>query len=296
MAAAAPTRQAGAIAYFDRIADNHNADLRQFVPWAIGARVGGFVHAAHVARLLELAPEFAADDGALRLDDAGFSAATAILARVAAGLAAAGQIRPLTGERYPVITRFGDEPLAAVERAAVPWLGVRPFGVHLNGFVRRPDGPWMWIGERARDKPTFPGRLDNLVAGGQPFGLGVRDNLVKECAEEAGIDAALAHRAVAVSTITYVTQDDRRLKPDTLFCFDLELPATFVPRPVDGEMTGFFLLPIGEVAAIVRDTRRFKPNCSLVVIDFLLRHDLLAAELSAADRTRLRAQLRAPLP
>ena len=49
----------------------------------------------------------------------------------------------------------------------------------------------MWIGRRARDKPTFPGMLDNFVAGGQPIGIGLMDNLIKEAAEEAGVPAAV---------------------------------------------------------------------------------------------------------
>jgi len=34
-------------------------------------------------------------------------------------------------------------------------------------------------------------------------------------------------------------------------------------------------MPVEEVAAIVRETNAFKPNCNLVVIDFLLRHNLI---------------------
>jgi hypothetical protein len=35
------------------------------------------------------------------------------------------------------------------------------------------------------------------------------------------------------------------------------------------------LLPLAEVAAIVRETDDFKLNCNLVVIDFLIRHGWL---------------------
>src|SRR3546814_15669982 len=83
-----------------------------------------------------------------------------------------------------------------IERAACPVLGIRAWGVHMNGYVRRADGLHLWVARRARDKPTYPGMLDNTVAGGQPIGLGLKENLIKECAEEAGIPAALAARAV----------------------------------------------------------------------------------------------------
>ncbi len=38
----------------------------------------------------------------------------------------------------------------------------------------------MWIARRAHDKPTCPGMLDNFVAGGQPVGASLKDNVIKE--------------------------------------------------------------------------------------------------------------------
>ena len=108
--------------------------------------------------------------------------------------------------------------------------------------------------------------------------------------------AELAARAVPTTTITYVREDASGLKPDTLFCYDLELPADFVPRPHDGEVERFLLLPLRELVAAVRDSARCKPNCALVWIDFFLRHGALDAELSPAARADLAARLCAPLP
>ena len=102
-----------------------------------------------------------------------------------------------------------------------------------------PDGALaMWIGRRARDKATFPGMLDNLVAGGQPIGMSLMDNLVKECGEEAGIPPALAGQAVAAGEVGYCAEIDGALKPDTMFCYDLELPADFIPVNTDGSAGG----------------------------------------------------------
>src|SRR3546814_9408795 len=136
----------------------------------------------------------------------------------------------------------------------------------------------MWTGRRARDKHTYPGMLDNTVAGGQPLGLSLRENLVKECAEEAAIPRALAERAIAVSAISYRHMTEVGFKPDVQFCFDLELPPDIVPRNTDGEIESYHLRPVEEVAAIVSETRDFKFNCNLVVIVFLARHGLPAPE------------------
>jgi hypothetical protein len=40
-------------------------------------------------------------------------------------------------------------------------------------------------------------------------------------------------------------------------------------------MEDFYLWPMEKVIETVRDTREFKPNCALVVIDFLIRHGFI---------------------
>jgi len=111
-----------------------------------------------------------------------------------------------------------------------------------------------------------------------PFGLPLAVNLAKECWEEAGVSAGLAERARAVGVVTYAHASEKGFKPDVLFCYDLELPADFVPRCMDGEVEEFQLRPLPEVAALVRDTTEFKPNCNLVVLDFLVRHEVIGPE------------------
>ena len=57
------------------------------------------------------------------------------------------------------------------------------------------------------------------------------------------------------------------------FTFDLPLPADFTPTSLDGETENFELWDLDRVAAAVAnvggDGTLFKPNCNLVVIDFL---------------------------
>src|SRR3546814_16249753 len=108
----------------------------------------------------------------------------------------------------------------------------------------------MWIGRRARDKHTYPGMLDNMVAGGQPLGLSLRENLVKECAEEAAIPPALAERAVAVSAIPDRHMKEEGFKPDVQFCFDLALQPDFVPPNPDGEIAGCQPLTVVDVRSL----------------------------------------------
>ena len=68
------------------------------------------------------------------------------------------------------------------------------------------------------------------------------------------------------------------IKRDVLFCFDLELPESFKPKPIDGEVESFALRPVPEVLRMVAETDEYKDNCNLVLIDFFLRHGYIAAD------------------
>lgn len=182
-----------------------------------------------------------------------------------------GIVAPWREELLPVAEAFGAPARLLMERAAVPMFGVRGYGVHLNGLVRVAGETRMWIARRSRDRGVEPGKLDQLVAGGQPAGLGLRENLLKECGEEAGMPAELAARAVAVGAISYVTERPEGLRRDVEFIFDLELPADFEPVNTDGEVESFELWPLDRVIETARGTDDFKFNCSLVVIDYLIR-------------------------
>ncbi|MCU7855465.1 MAG: NUDIX domain-containing protein, partial [Candidatus Thiodiazotropha sp. (ex Lucinoma borealis)] len=168
--------------------------------------------------------------------------------------------------------------IATVDRATASYLGLRAYGQHLNGFVRSEKGLKLWIARRAADRRVFPDCLDNMVAGGLPHNLSLAENLRKECMEEASVPATLANRAVSVGALTYCRETPAGLRPDTLYCYDLELPCDFKPQNSDGEVAEFMLLPVLEVARLVSETDEFKLNCNLVVIDFLLRHGIINPE------------------
>lgn len=265
------------MSFLDRIKECNAYDLADFRPFLVAGRRYGWVRHALAARLAEFRTVFNVDEAAVRLSDrlADFRARTDAVDQVVRVLESENVVTGRRNEYYPVSTGFTAPPLLAIERAAIPHFGVRAYGVHMNGFVRKADGIHMWIGRRAKDKHTYPGMLDNMVAGGQPMGIGLMENLIKECKEEAAIPEALARRAQAVGAITYCMDAADGLKPDVQFCYDLELPADFMPENTDGEIDEFMLWPIARVAEIVRDTREFKFNCNLVIIDFLVRHGLI---------------------
>lgn len=250
-----------------------------FLPWfGLGQQLGwlrpGF------AEHLRAYPQVFSFEDQVRLNPrlSGFERISEALAVVAEGLARDGLVNPLIDEPYPVTPGAREAAIAVMDRAAAAYFGLRSFGQHLNGYVRREGRLWMWVGRRARDRRLFPGRLDNMVAGGLPYGISMRANLLKECAEEAGMEAELAGKAVPVGALSYNRVAKRGFRPDVLYCYDIELQPGFEPRNTDGEVEAFMLLPIEEVMQIVRDTDDFKLNCNLVVVDFLVRHGLIGPE------------------
>lgn len=252
------------------------ADYLPFV--ADGERIG-FVRPALAEALKRHPGVFAVSSGRVELapDLVGFEARSRAVDTAVRALIEDGVLGDWRDEPYVVGPASG-RPLFTMDRGAVPPFGVRGYGVHLNGYVRADADLRMWVGRRSPTKRTAPDKLDQLVAGGQPAGLAVAENLAKEAAEEAAIPESLIRRARPVGAIAYCTERDDGLRNDLLFVYDLELPADFVPRNTDGELVGFELLPIDQVAAIVRDSDEFKFNCALVVIDFLIRHGRLGPE------------------
>lgn len=268
------------MAYIDRIRAVRDFDPRAYRPFRVAGRQVGLIHDAVAGLLAPYTDVLVPGDGGFELDPrlSNPAARSAAMAGVLADMKGRGLINGWRDEAYAVRERWGEPVLMEMERAAVPLFGVEGYGVHVNGFVRDGDGIRMWIGRRSLTKPTAPGKLDQVVAGGQPAGIGVTENLVKECGEEAAIPEHLARRAFPVGALTYCTQRAEGLRRDVLFNFDLELPADFTPRNTDGEVAEFLLWPMDKVMAVVRETDEFKFNCGIIVIDFLLRRGFIGPD------------------
>lgn len=268
------------MSFLDRIRACNEYDLSHYRPFLVSGVQAGHVRRDMAEAVRPYVDVFRVDEGAVYVSDRlrSFEERTKAVEGVLKHIQSKGIMSPWRDEAYAVTAVSGGPALFAIERAAVPLFGIRAYGVHMNGYVRQDGGTFMWIGRRSRPKPTYPGLLDNTVAGGLPCGMTARECLAKECEEEAGIPAALAAKAVSVGAITYCVEMPEGLRPDVQFCYDLELPAGFTPVCHDGELEGFTLMPIEEVAALVRDTDEFKFNCNLVIIDFLIRHGFLGPE------------------
>lgn len=264
----------------DRVRYCQRRDFSHFRPFLIGAAPVGWVR-HDIARRLERFPDTFVVTAqsvhlAPHLDD--FDSRTLAVGGVLRLLADEGVITGWRGEEYPVGLGFHGPALMKIERAAVPKLGVRAYGVHLTGFVGRGAEMKLWVGRRSKTKPTAPGKLDHLVAGGQPMGIGLVNNLVKECREEADMPESLARRARPVGFVSYLMENEEGMRNDILFNYDLEVPEDFEPRNTDGEIEAFYLWPVARVMEILARTEDFKFNVALVNIDFFVRQGLLSPE------------------
>jgi len=235
------------------------------------------------------APVFTVENSCLTLTKAAgstYESRSKAVAAVTQVLKDDGTIKGWRDELFPITPSFYEPAIFAMERAAVPFLGAIEYGVHMNGLVQDPvTGEMkMWIARRAKDKSKWPMYLDHIAAGGQPVGLGLTDNVVKECFEEAGIPEEIARAGLrpagVVSYERYAPQKDV-VEQVVLFNYDLYLPADFIPKPVDGEVEEFFLWTMDELLeSLALDFHDpIKPNCYSVIIDFLLRHGYLNPEL-----------------
>jgi 8-oxo-dGTP pyrophosphatase MutT (NUDIX family) len=263
----------------DRLAVIRPPDLSRYRRFVVDDQTVGWVAGDLAARLRDHGEVFMVGDDAVRLSPklSGYAERTDAVDGVLRSLGAQGWFRGWRDEAYPVGPSFATR-LFEMERAAVPSFGVRAYGIHVNGFVGQGADLRLWVGRRSRHKPTYPGQLDHLVAGGQPAGLSLEENLLKECAEEASLTPDIVRRARPVGVVTYLMENEEGLRNDVLFNYDLELPPDFVPVNADGEIEEFFLWPIERVIREVNETANFKFNVAFVIIDFLIRHGFVDPE------------------
>lgn len=264
----------------ERIESCHRHDIGKYRPFLVEGRRVGFMRQDLAAELARYPSVFRIDPQSVavaeHLDT--FDYRSAAIDSVMREMRQEGLIRGWRDELFPVAERYGGPPLFDLERAAVPLFGVKAYGVHVNGYVRRDGETWLWVGRRAADRPIEPDKFDHLVAGGLPAGMKPFDNLIKEAAEEASVPKELARRARPCGALSYRMELDSCLRDDTIFVYDLELPADFVPQNHDGEIADFQLMSLGEVERILAETTSFKFNVGLVIVDFLIRHGHIAPD------------------
>jgi 8-oxo-dGTP pyrophosphatase MutT (NUDIX family) len=168
-------------------------------------------------------------------------------AQLQAALEAARSSGLLNGwrnERFSFWAQADAPYFLSVERSGFRFLGMMSHAVHINGLT--PQGH-LWCGRRALSKPTDPGMLDNVTAGGLPTGESALDCALRELEEEAGITGLAPQAVVHAGAIRTARTEPQGYHDELLHVFNLVLPAECVPANRDGEVSEFICFPPGEV-------------------------------------------------
>ncbi len=265
------------------LAARNHFDAGVLRPWIVAGQAVGWLDRERAALLTRWPQWFEVGAGQVDLRDTLDTAAarTAALAEVIVRLADDGHIRGWRDERFTVDTGWGTPPLALIERAAARFFGIRTYAAHMNGIIDVPEAT-LWLARRAESKPIDPGMWDNLVAGGIGHGFDARSALQKECWEEAGIDAGLAAGLVERGTLDVLRAAPEGIQNETLFVFDLTLPAGFLPVNQDGEVAGHLRASADTALDIMADCA-MTVDATLVTLDALQR---LVPQRFAPDNNR----------
>ncbi|KAG9725397.1 hypothetical protein KCU73_g13171, partial [Aureobasidium melanogenum] len=178
------------------------------------------------------------------------------------------------------------ELLFSIERAASALFGIVTYGIHMTAYTKSAsDELKIWTPRRSKTKSTYPGMLDNTVAGGMATGENPQICCVREASEEASLPEDLVReKAHSAGTVTYFHIRDSRaggetrlLQPECQYIFDLELPDDVKPKPSDDEVEEFYLMGVDELKEKLK-AGEFKPNCAVVLLDFFIRHGVVNAQ------------------
>jgi len=331
-----------------------NADLGVFAVQLESCALDGWTQ---LPGSVTASPELLAMDVPERTDRVG---------QLMARLHARGLVQGWRDELHPISQFFQTETLFEMERACLPYFGLRGYGIHVNGYVRRDGQLFVWVATRSHNKATYAGLFDQMVAGGLPSGVSLIENVAKEAVEEAGVDLADLDNLTSVGSLSYryvgcfrggwgvagrrrqagsrrrrnegaggrregepagwpgkprggscvaglalwccpcllvctgffrssyvcsialplastacVSLPNRYetrkgLSAKSLFLYDLELPPSFTPINLDGEVEEFNLVPVSAVLeSIACNLRAWKPNSAVVMIEFAVRHGVI---------------------
>jgi len=255
-------------------------DPERFLPLLLAGHRVGFVRRDNARQLQAFPDIFRVSHEAVTLAETidGPQAATEAFAEATDALIRAGAIKLRRHERFAITDGWGGPLLFELERGAIEFFGAPAYAVQLNGWRPGDDGLDFWIAKRAQTKPTFPGKLDNIVAGGIGAGYTAWETLLKEAGEEAGMPRDLAARARPTGALRFRREMAEGMRDEVLFIYDIQTPADFTPRNTDGEVEDFRLLSARESLRLVRDTDDFMYDVNLVLVDFAIRHGLITPE------------------
>ena len=191
----------------------------------------------------------------------------------------------LRGEYMPLLSYYESKLIAKIDRRLTNYFGTLSEGIHVNGYVKTHSGLHLWISKRS---PLIidPNCYDNMVAGGVSFGYSIVETLFKECFEEAKIPAEIVTNFTWGYKFRYTLERYAGVRNDLVHSFNIEIPHTFIPEALDGEVSNFYLMSLDEVYNLLKNNDNIKFNSFLVIASFLMNNSNF---LSSVERKIIKA-------
>ncbi len=165
---------------------------------------------------------------------------------------------------------FCKERIFIINRKYLSIFGLPAYGVHCNVWSKFKNSTIIHLAKRSRKLDKFPGLYDNLIAGGQPIEISIKENLYKEAYEEAGLTYELLHQATKSKTVHYIHNEGKKLNSAIIFIYHLQKKKAMKFINLDGEVEDFISIDINNLYKIL-ENKKLKPNCIIPIIDFFIQ-------------------------
>ena len=156
-----------------------------------------------------------------------------------------------------------------IERKFLSKFGFPAYGVHCNVWSKFKNSTIIHLAKRSVKLNSFPGLYDNLIAGGQPIDLSIKNNFYKEAFEEAGLNQEQASHAKKSNTVHYQHNENTNFNSAIIFNYHLEKSDDMKFANQDGEVKSFLSIEIEKIYKIL-EKKILKPNCVIPLIDFFI--------------------------
>src|SRR5262249_52959370 len=214
------------MSFCDHIRACNNFDSSRVIPLTAGNARIGLLRRDNAEALQRFSDVFTVAEQRVELIARGdIAAVSRAVDAVVDALVAEHHVPKWRNESFDVAPRWGATPVFRLDRGAVPFFGTRAYGVHLNGYLRRGETLYLWVGARSPGKAKGPNKPDNSGRGGNGNGYGGGEQLLKEGEEEAAVPRSLISRAISAGAVSYRMETRLGIRDDVLFVYDLEMPA-----------------------------------------------------------------------
>ena len=119
--------------------------------------------------------------------------------------------------------------------------------MHCNVWSKFKNSTIIHLAKRSRKLNNFPGLYDNLIAGGQPIDLSIKNNFYKEAFEEAGLSQEQSSHAKKSNTVHYQHNENTNFNSAIIFNYHLEKSDDMKFSNQDGEVESFLSIEIQNI-------------------------------------------------